>query len=170
MNGEHTPEYLEKLGWGLKYQDFISDQLSKQKGIALSNYSARERQEKTGENRQGFEIKGDFKFQSRGFLWIEYAEKANAANPFYVPSGICRRDNSWFFIIGDWTRCYVFGRRMLRFICRYKNFERVQSPTSQAYAMPITEAEKWCEGRLEFGEKDDPSPFLVNANFGGAKK
>ena len=112
---------------------------------------------------QGFEIKGDFKFQSRGFLWIEYAEKSNAANPSYVPSGICRKDNSWFFLIGDWTRCYIFGKRQLRFICRYKAYERIQSLTSQAYAIPISEAEKWCEGRLKFGEKDDPSPFLATA-------
>ncbi len=73
------------------------------------------------------------------------------------------------YIIGDLTRIYIFSTNFLRLVCDPRSdgtrrFRYVQSnPTSRGYLMPVEYAERWHMDRIEFGERDDPSPFLAEA-------
>ena len=96
-----TEYYKSCLEKGLEYQDFVTDILSNELGISLSNYLSKKYQLK-GENKQGFEIKFDNLYKTTNNIYIEIAEKSNANNEKFVKSGIFRHDNTWFYIIGDY--------------------------------------------------------------------
>ncbi len=99
----------------------------------------------------GAEIKRDGKFRETGNLYIEVAEKAHPNNGNYVPSGICREDNSWLYIIGDEKTFYVLSPKILRMMTgRYKH---VQTPTSKGFLLPVRDAEKYCLLKIEEKQK-----------------
>lgn len=98
-----TELYKEMLEKGLEYQDFITDMLLSEIGISLSTYSSKKYQYSVGENKQGIEIKFDDRYKETGNLYIEIKEKSNAINANYVDSGIYRSDNTWLYVIGDYT-------------------------------------------------------------------
>lgn len=133
--------YNVKLQEGLKFQDFVTQELY-QRGIVVVGYSSRYYQNNEGENMLGAEIKRDGMFRETGNLYVELAEKAHPDNPKYVPSGIMREDNSWLFVIGDEKTIYIFSTKYLQKMKgRYRT---VQKPTSKGFLMPISEAEKYC--------------------------
>lgn len=96
-----------------------------------------------GENINGIEIKYDKKSCQTDNLYIETAEKSDAANPNYVPSGIFKDDNSWAYAIGDYVRIYVFSIKQLRFLYHRDVYKRVETPTSQGFLLPLKSAENW---------------------------
>ena len=132
-----TPEYLECLEAGLSYQDFVIDRLY-EVGIPLISYSSKKYQTLIGENKAGIEIKFDRKFRETGNFYIETAEKSNARNIDYVPSGIFRSDNTWLYIIGDYQTIYVFSKEQLK-KCKDK-YRQVETPTSRGFLIPVDEA------------------------------
>ncbi len=84
-----TEYYKGKFEEGLKYQDFIADQLRKADPcIIVCAYSSRDYQNEHGESASGIEIKYDMKLKETGNLYIETAEKSHPDIPDYTPSGI----------------------------------------------------------------------------------
>lgn len=125
-------EYFKKLQDGLAYQDFITQKLL-QYGIVLLPYNSLINQIKKGENMAGFEIKHDLRWhgevvsfdthknisvvyneeKATGNLFIETSEKTNADNLNYINSGIFRNDNSFMYIIGDYSKFFIFAKKDL---------------------------------------------------------
>jgi hypothetical protein len=103
-----------KIESGLRYQDFAIDLLYQTIGLVVVQYASRMYQISIGESRTGVEIKHDEKYATTGNLWIEVAEKARPRDGDYFPSGICRDDNSWFYVIGNRNIRFVRTRHARR--------------------------------------------------------
>lgn len=117
MIGERLLDYARevygpRLEEGLAFQDFILEQLHAH-GIVLQAYSSKSGQQK-GENMLGLEIKFDRKLAETGNLYIETHERSHPDRPELVPSGVYRNDRCWLFGIGNYSRFYVFGKKMLQ--------------------------------------------------------
>jgi hypothetical protein len=102
-----------KIESGLRYQDFAIDLLYQTIGLVVVQYASRMYQISIGESRTGVEIKHDEKYATTGNLWIEVAEKARPRDGDYFPSGICRDDNSWFYVIGNYDIVFGFQKTLL---------------------------------------------------------
>lgn len=136
--------YSEKLQEGLEFQDFITDLLIKEIGISLSSYSSKKFQNTIGENKQGFEIKFDNKMIDTGNIYIEVKEKSNPDNANYVDSGIYRNDNTWLYLIGNYTTVYIFGKSLLKLMYESKKYKEVQTSTSIGFLLKKEDADKYC--------------------------
>ncbi len=136
--------YKEKLEQGLQYQDFIMDLLIKELGITLSNYTSKKWQYNIGENKQGIEIKFDDKYKTTNNIYIEIAEKSDPSNYAYVESGIYRKDNTWLYIIGDYSTVYIFSKKYLVYLHKKNIFKEVNIPTSKGFLIDIKNANKYC--------------------------
>jgi len=108
-----TEYYKTKLEEALQYQDFVMEVLMKEHGLIISCFSSKKYQYAKGESLQGFEIKHDQKLETTGNLYIETQERTSIHND-YVASGIYRNDNSWIYIIGNYHKIFIFGKRHLR--------------------------------------------------------
>jgi hypothetical protein len=143
MNFNMTDNYKECLQKGLEFQDYVSQVLMNELGISLTTYNSIKYQIIKGENRQGFEIKFDDKFKETSNLYIEVKEKAKAENKYYVDSGIYRNDNTWLYIIGDYTQLFIFGKNHLQLMDRTNKYRKVRTPTSIGFLLPYTDAVKY---------------------------
>lgn len=148
-----TDYYAKQLEVGLIYQDFVVEKLY-EKGIPIVGYSSKKYQYSKGENKNGYEIKFDNRRKETGNLYIEIAEKSDANNKSFVPSGIYRDDNAWLYIIGDYDKIYILSKKHLRFLFEnnesflfensgsYFNFTLKDTPTSQGFLIPAKFAEE----------------------------
>jgi hypothetical protein len=130
-----TEYYKESLEKGLKYQDFVINQMLYTFGIPIMNYSSKYYQNSLGENIQGIEIKFDDKYDKTGNLYIEIAEKSNPNNPYYVKSGIYRDDNSWLYLIGNYSIIFIFGKNILVRMHKAGRYKEVSTPTSKGFLL-----------------------------------
>lgn len=144
-----TGYYEQCLEAGLEYQDFVVDALRKcTPAILVLPYNSRKYQQNIGESASGIEIKFDNKMKETGNVYIEVAEKSNAAIADFTPSGIYRNDNSWLYLIGDYEQALLFGKKQLQLIyIDEKNYDkrgikRKEKATSQGFTYPITNAIK----------------------------
>ena len=159
---ECTPYYREKLEQGLSYQDYVTEKLYSV-GLPIIGYSSKKYQNEKGENKNGWEIKFDDIRKNTGNLYIEIAEKSNSDNKEYVPSGILRNDNTWLYVIGDYTKIYIFSKKQLQKLYNsktkkviYKNATEKETlreienktRTSKGFLLPETYAEKFFAIRI----------------------
>ena len=155
-----TDYYKEKLEAGLEYQDFVADKLRKDDPcIILGAYSSRKYQNERGESASGIEIKHDMRMKDTGNLYIEVAEKSNAALHDYTPSGIMRNDNTWLYLIGDYEQAFLFSKHQLKALYAdekhyaSRGIRKKQTPTSIGFTYPIENAMKGiCLKRFVFSE------------------
>jgi hypothetical protein len=138
-----TEYYKEMLNKGLHYQDFVIEQLYKI-GLPIISYSSKEYQNMIGENKAGIEIKLDQKFRDTGNFYIEYAEKSNQNNQYYVDSGILRNDNTWLYLIGDYKTIYVFSKKQLILLLNSNKVKKVETKTSKGILLSKDVSQKYC--------------------------
>jgi len=143
-----TEKYKQMLEKGLEYQDFITDLLLKEIGISLSTYSSRKYQHSIGENKQGIEIKFDDRYSDTGNIYIETKEKSNAKNLRYVESGIYRNDNTWLYLIGNYSEVFIFSKKQLIILDKRNIYRSVETPTSIGFLIPKLDAEKYSIKKL----------------------
>ena len=144
MKFNMTENYKEMLQKGLEYQDFVTDVLINELGIALSSYGSTKYQYTKGENKQGFEIKFDDKYKDTGNIYIEIAEKSNAVNLNFVNSGIFRNDNTWLYLIGNYNEIFIFSKNHLKLMYESKKYKEVETATSKGILINKINAEKYC--------------------------
>lgn len=131
--------YNSLLNEGLEYQDHVSGVLLRY-GLIVNAFSSQKYQLK-GEGWGGIEIKYDRRFHETQNLYIEMSEKRDPSNIKYFPSGISKNDNTWLYVIGDYSTIFLFSKRQL-YALRH-NFKQVQTPTSNGYLLPLASAQKW---------------------------
>lgn len=136
-----TEYYKEKLEQGLHFQDYVVELLY-ENGLPIISYSSKQYQNMIGENKAGLEIKNDENFRKTGNLYIETAEKSNANNKNFVPSGIYRNDNTWLYLIGDRNKIFVLSKKQLRILHQSGKYREVEISTSQGFLLPVVDAEK----------------------------
>ena len=137
-----TEVYKEKLEQGLQFQDFVTDIVFKELFLPISTYQSQKYQLK-GENKQGIEIKFDNRFKDTSNLYIEVSEKSNANNVKFIKSGIYRHDNTWLYIIGNYSILYIFGKNILKLMYESKKYKEVSIPTSNGFLIPEHDANKY---------------------------
>lgn len=126
---------------GIEFQDFVCV-LMAERHIILQNLASKKYQYEVGENLQGFEIKLDTRCTETGRLSIEIAEKSNAANDAWVPSGIYRGDNSFVYVQGNYDKVWIFGKNQLqRYHKQKKPTEHESYGTVRKFYIPIAEAD-----------------------------
>jgi hypothetical protein len=138
--------YKNKLEEGLVFQDVVT-RILYQRGIVIVGYASRRFQNSHGENMLGAEIKRDGKFRKTKNLYLEIAEKSHPNNAFWVNSGIKRNDNGWLYVIGDEKTIWIFVTKLLR--DKRTEWERVNTPTSVGYLMPLAAADEYCIRRID---------------------
>lgn len=152
--------YDDKLAEGQEYQDFICDRLMRGYGICVGQYGSRKYQYEVGESASGIEIKYDKRMRETGNVYFEVAEKSNADNAEYVESGVRRKDNTWLYLIGDYSEALMFSKeQVLKSIYathdgfREKNgIRRRQTATSIGYTFPVEFCKKFlCIRVFKFG-------------------
>lgn len=140
----YSEYYNKSLADGQEYQDFVAEQLYKI-GLPLFNYASKKYQFKYGENKLGVEIKYDKIHKATGRVWIEVSEKSNPRNKEYVKSGIYRNDNTWLYVIGDYSVIYIFSKKLLRQLAessKYKIREN-STKTSEGFLLPLADVIKY---------------------------
>jgi len=125
---EYKDYYAIQLREAHEYQDFVSDELYKI-GLPICNYTSQKYQYTVGENKLGIEIKHDKKFAETGNLWIEVEEKRHPDNPQYATSGIMRDDNTWLYVIGDYSTIYIFSKVLLGQLYRTGKYATIENNT-----------------------------------------
>ncbi len=144
-----TEYYKDMLEKGLQYQDFVTSLLLKEIALPISTYSSKKYQISHGENAQGVEIKFDDKMCETGNVYIEVSEKSNANNTSYVPSGIYRLDNTWLYVIGDYSVVYIFAKKFLILMHKTGKYRTVKIPTSQGFLIDCDDTSKYCIKKIE---------------------
>jgi hypothetical protein len=142
--GNYESYRANKIETGLLFQDFVIDLLFQTIGLVVVQYASRLYQVHVGESRTGVEIKHDEWYASTNNLWIEVAEKARPRAGEMVPSGICRDDNSWLYVIGDYDTVFIFGKTTLLLLKdsgRYKIREN-RTQTSRGFLLDDNLAQK----------------------------
>lgn len=137
-----TEYYRQQLERGQEFQDFILTQLLKN-GIPVCFYSSRKYQFEKGESSNGIEVKFDDRYNDTKNLYIEYAEKSNPNNKNYVPSGIERTDNTWLYLIGNYSIIFIFAKSFLKGLKNTSQIRHVKTSTSQGYLLPELMAIKY---------------------------
>ena len=143
--------YKNKLEEGLEFQDFVTQRMYLN-GWILVGYSSKRFQIKCGENIMGAEIKNDQNFRNTGNLYIETSEKAHPDNANFISSGVFREDNSVLFVIGDTKTFWIFSTKFLRQLAECGRYRKVNTPTSKAFLLPITDADKYSVLRINHDE------------------
>ena len=133
--------FTKKFQQGLEFQDHVMDVLHYASGISLYCYSSRKFQKEKGENRSGFEIKYDSKYADTDNLYIETEDIQSGK---FVPSGIYAEDNSWLYIIGNYSEFFILSKKMMQNLATQKNYHKVDTPTSKGFLFPKEEAQKYC--------------------------
>jgi len=152
MKPEMTEYYKEKLAQGTEFQDFIALTLLDNLGFPLSCFNSKKYQYQFGENRQGVEIKFDDRFKETGNLFIEIAEKTNAINKDFIPSGIMRNDNSWLYVIGNYQNVFIFGKTTLKHLYKSGRYRQVEIPTSKGFLLDTESVRKYAEKTIIIDE------------------
>jgi hypothetical protein len=143
--GNYEKYYSESLEKGLQYQDFVCSELYR-RGVPVVGFSSKKYQNKHGENLSGIEIKFDDRLKETGNVYIEIAEKSHPNNPYFVPSGIYRSDNSWLYAIGNYEVIYIFAKNTLVRLHAQavkRGYRTIKIPTSRGFLLSIPETEKY---------------------------
>ena len=113
MTPRMTPKYGKaKLDEGARYEQFVH-KIVNPWGLTFWVNNDPIFQQTKGESLQGCEVKLDEGCVKYGHLSIEIAEKSHADNPTWVASGICKEDNSWAYIQGNYEKVFVFSKKWL---------------------------------------------------------
>jgi len=129
--GDDFQKHVAEVCWGV---------------LAISlDFTGKENQLLIGETLQGIEVKFDDKYAKTGNLWIETAEKTSPELRNYSPSGIFRSDNTWLYIIGDYTTLFVFGKKTLQRLCEDFDIIENNRRTSRGFLLPDGIARRFAE-------------------------
>jgi len=131
--------YNNLLELGAQFQDYCTSVLMT-KGIIIMPFSSRKYQYEVGESASKHEIKYDMKFSETGNLYFETAERSDI-NKSFVDSGIYRKDNTLFVIIGDKDNFFMFHKKQLQNFFEstkqnVKKFREVNTGTSKGFVIP----------------------------------
>lgn len=107
-----TLEDYRRMEEAWKYQDFITKQLLNL-GLSVNAYQGVEYQMKYGESASGIEIKNDRKMSESGNVYIEFRQTTLRGSEDRE-SGIQQHDQSWLYVIGDYTKFYIFAKNQLK--------------------------------------------------------
>jgi len=72
-------------------------------------------------------------------IYIEFYERTNIKYN-WTKSGVLRNDNSLFYIIGDFSKVFLFQKKILKLLVKSSKYKHVETPTSKGILIPINDA------------------------------
>lgn len=146
--------YREKRRQGEGYEQYIKEQWPKIYPLRTLTFFNGAKAQLLGETKEGVEIKNDNLIEQYGRLYIETAEKSHESNECYVPSGIYREDNTQIYLVGDYTQCWLFSKRYLRWLDQldppFLYRPPVDKATSKGFCIPVRNADQLCLDHIWF--------------------
>lgn len=153
-------DHENSLEVGHEFQDFITERLAKEFGIAITIFQSKKYQFQKGESLQGVEIKYDARstgdcsykqYAATGNVAIEIAEKSQPGIKDFTPSGIYRRDNSWIYVVGNFDCAWIFMKKHLVLMHKSGKYKTLTTkPTLKSMLLPIHDADAYCGKKLIF--------------------
>lgn len=148
-------EYYEsKLADGKNFEKFVYDVLKDMGLVVVKPHLTKEMQLK-GENSIGWEIKYDERMVETNNVYIEVAEKSDPKNNSYVKSGIYRDDNSWLWLIGDYSEIYIIQKNLLKMLVETGKYRKVENnrKSSIGYLIPKETMRKYAGKIIIFNRR-----------------
>jgi hypothetical protein len=109
LNEYPDAPHADSLAVGEAYQEFIRAYVESLGGTLTFTTTKRD-QIYIGESLEGWEVKLDEPCLRTGRLAIEVAEKTRRSNRDYVDSGIMRRDNTIWYVQGNYEKAWLFWK------------------------------------------------------------
>lgn len=125
-----TSYYKEKLQDSFMFENHIAELIAVNYDIDLGQYMDQKGQYELGENALGIEIKNDTLISKYNNIYIEYQEKSKASNYNFVNSGILKKDNCIYFLIGTFDKFYIFKKTVLAKIYEEEIINKLKNNTS----------------------------------------
>lgn len=133
--------YAKLLQDGKDYEEFVVKTMLAKRNIKLDIFRTLEQQFYVGESAQGYEIKLDRNFRKTGNLYLEVGEKKPSAD-VYIDSGILRKDNTVYYLIGDYSEIFILSKRQLRSLFHdgtlYRQYNTHMGETSMGFLLNFT--------------------------------
>lgn len=107
-----TDYYIKQLNTSHRFEVYV-DYLFRQLGYDIGLFYGKKQQYDQGETAAGIEIKCDMKLKETGNIYIEYQERINQ-NGEWVDSGILKKDETRYFLIGTVEKFYILPRTKLQ--------------------------------------------------------
>lgn len=107
-----TDYYIEQLNKSHRFEVYV-DYLFRQSGYDIGLFYGKNQQYRQGETAAGIEIKCDMKLQETGNVYIEYQERITKDGE-WVDSGILKKDETRYFLIGTVEKFYILPRTKLQ--------------------------------------------------------
>lgn len=133
--------YLSNLQQAKEFELFASDALAHGLYILPVVYQSRHFQTTYGESLARIEFKLDNKFCTSGNLFIETAETYDP-KVTKKPAGIYHSAAPWLFVIGDFSKFWVFATRCLQRQCEFGSYRHVETATSDGFLLPTCNADE----------------------------
>jgi hypothetical protein len=108
-----TDYFTKQLEDAFLFENYIAQLLKDRYKLEIGAFMDAKGQYDLGENALGIEIKNDKLLHKTGNLYIEYQEKSHPENTTFVNSGILKKDNTRFFLIGTADRFYILKKSRL---------------------------------------------------------
>lgn len=106
-----TPYFIQQLKESHAFEVYIDWQFRKY-GVDIGLYYGKEQQYKKGETAAGIEIKLDKRSEETHNYYIEYQERMYSSGQ-WVNSGILKKDDTRFYLLGTMNRFVIFERGWL---------------------------------------------------------
>ena len=152
--------YDDQLKNGNQFEEHVVKELQK-KGITLTLTRTKLEQIEIGETYEGYEIKYDKKYSETHNLWIETEERTDITKE-WVQSGINRNDNTIFYVIGDYSRIFVFNKATLKILSEKYEIQENNMKTSKGFLLSGSEAFRYAEEIIDSNELKNIHNILDN--------
>ena len=139
--------YNNQLRNGKQFEQHVINELEKI-GITLTLTETLEDQIEIGETYEGYEIKYDKKYKETNNLWIEIEERTDI-NKEWVDSGIFREDNTIFYVIGNYSRIFVFNKATLKILSEKYEIRENNMKTSKGFLLSNSEAIRYSKFMID---------------------
>ena len=159
---EGNNNHKDSFEIGLEFQDFIIRKLLHNYGIVIQPYSSKKYQFEVGESLQGYEIKYDARStgdcthgycEATNNVAIEVYEKTNGNNDKWVASGILRKDNTIYYVIGNYDMCWIIDKMVLIRLYRQNIYKVVETlSTIKTMLIPINIMDEYAIQAIVFND------------------
>jgi len=129
--------YTTKLAEGSAFEKFVYSVLRRM-GLIITRPHTTKGMQLKGENSIGWEIKYDNLMTETGNVYIETAEKSDPRNATYIKSGVYRDDNTWMWVIGDYSELFIIQKNLLKMLIETGRYRKIENKrrSSMGYLIP----------------------------------
>ena len=127
-------DYYECLHEAQEFEQFWCEVIEHKLHLKLTRIQAKENQAKfLCDTKEGFEFKHNRGMEKYKGVFIEVSQKMDKDDPDFMLSSISKRDNSWMYCIGDFTKLYFVPKKAL--VAEYESKKYEIKPNKKKTAL-----------------------------------